>query len=136
MAPPLSHTLQDAGGAVTVTPRAPASATAAGSRYLTEIDAGRWHRGLKDFEHKSVLPSLVAAVLQEPRELRFYMDHLFLKEPGSRLQTGYHQDAPYFTFDCDSAFRAAVCWCPVDKVRAARVLAVRWPCAGRALTAC
>lgn len=41
-----------------------------GGKYLTEIDAGRWHQGLKGFEHTSTLPSVVAAVIQEPHELR------------------------------------------------------------------
>ena len=34
-----------------------------GGKYLTEIDAGRWHQGLKGFEHTSTLPSVVAAAL-------------------------------------------------------------------------
>jgi len=42
------------------------------------------------------------------------MDHLFLKEAGSSLKTGFHQDAPYFPFD--SSVKAAVCWVPVDAV--------------------
>jgi hypothetical protein len=44
-----------------------------GGRYLTEIEAGRWHKGVRDFEHNSVLPSLVASVLGEKTELRFYV---------------------------------------------------------------
>ena len=91
-----------------------------GGRYLTEIEAGRWHRGVQDFELNSVLPTAVATVLGETDKLHFYMDHLFLKEAGSKLQTAWHQDAPYFPFECDAnklhPAKAAVCWVPVDVV--------------------
>ena len=52
-------------------------------RYLTEIDAGRWHPGLRAFELRSSLAAVVAAVLGEETALRFFMDHCFLKEAGS-----------------------------------------------------
>ena len=83
-------------------------------RYLTEIDAGRWHQGLRDFEFNSSLPSIAANVLKT-KELRFFMDHIFLKEGGSGLQTAMHQDLPYFPFQGE---QCAVCWVPVDSVRA------------------
>lgn len=37
----------------------------------------------------------------------------FLKEPGSQLQTAFHQDMPFFNWDGD---QAAVCLVPVDSV--------------------
>lgn len=92
-----------------------------GGRYLTEIDAGRWHRGIRQFELFSDLPPAVAQVLGEGagRYLRFFGDHIFLKEAGSALRTGWHQDTPYFPFHCDASdadAKAAVCWVPVDEV--------------------
>jgi hypothetical protein len=83
-------------------------------RYLTEIDAGRWHRGLRDFEFNSSLPSIAGNLLRT-KELRFFLDHIFLKEGGSGLQTAMHQDLPYFPFQGD---QCAVCWVPVDSVSA------------------
>jgi ectoine hydroxylase-related dioxygenase (phytanoyl-CoA dioxygenase family) len=67
---------------------------------------------LRSFELSSALPGVVAAILRTD-QLRFFVDHIFLKEPGSLLQTAYHQDAPYFPFDGE---QAAVCWVPVDAV--------------------
>ena len=93
-----------------------------GGRYLTELEAGRWHEGVKHFEHHSKLPFAVAQVLEEPSHLHFYMDHIFLKEAGSMLKTAWHQDAPYFPFECNAndpnPGKAAVCWVPVDIVAA------------------
>jgi hypothetical protein len=37
-----------------------------GGRYLTELEAGRWHEGVKHFEHHSNLPFAAAQVLEEP----------------------------------------------------------------------
>ena len=83
-------------------------------RFLTEIEAGRTHRGLREFEHHSTLPVVVGELLGT-RQLRFFGDHCFLKEPGAGLHTAFHQDAPYFRWDGDMA---AVCWVPVDPVTA------------------
>lgn len=81
-------------------------------RFVSDLEAGRWHSGLREFELSSSLPGVVAQVIGA-HELRFYGDHAFLKEPGSLLQTGFHQDAPYFPFEGELV---AVCWVPVDRV--------------------
>ncbi len=81
-------------------------------KFLTEIEAGRTHRGLREFEHHSALPALVGELLGTT-QLRFFGDHCFLKEAGAGLHTAFHQDAPYFRWDGDMA---AVCWVPVDPV--------------------
>lgn len=91
-----------------------AKKTSMDGRYLTEIDAGRWHRGLRDFEFNSSLPSIVGNLLKS-KKVRFFMDHIFLKEGGSGLQTAMHQDLPYFPFQGE---QCAVCWVPVDSVSA------------------
>eukprot|EP01050_Picozoa_sp_SAG11_P008993 SAG11_NODE_821_length_7010_cov_9.308783_3_plen_230_part_00 len=84
-------------------------------KFLTEIEAGRTHRGLREFQHHSALPAVVGDLLGTA-QLRFFGDHCFLKEPGAGLHTAFHQDAPYFRWDGDMA---AVCWVPVDPVTAA-----------------
>lgn len=88
------------------------SGKGSGGKYLTEIEAGRFHKGIRSFEHFSQLPAVVGNLLGT-KVLRFFGDHIFLKEPGSNLQTGFHQDMPYFPWTGD---QAAVCWVPVDSV--------------------
>ena len=83
-------------------------------RYLTELEAGRWNAALRHFELESALPSVVGRLLGT-MELRYFMDHCFLKEAGSAIRTAFHQDAPYFPFEGE---QCAVCWCPVDTVAA------------------
>lgn len=80
-------------------------------RFLAEAEAGRWHDGLRTWEHKSDLPRVVGELLNT-QKVRFFGDHLFLKEAGSKLHTSYHQDYPYFPFEGD---QAAICWVCVDK---------------------
>ena len=93
-----------------------------GGKYLTELEVGRWNKGVRHFEHNSTLPAAVAKAIGETEQLHFYMDHIFLKEAGSKLKTAWHQDAPYFPFDCNAnssnPVKAAVCWVPVDAVAA------------------
>eukprot|EP00966_Prymnesium_polylepis_P302980 6999167-Prymnesium_polylepis.1 len=79
-----------------------------------ELDAGRWHAGLRDFALQSSLPALVAQLLGAS-DVRFFMDHVFLKEGGSQGRTEYHQDLPFFPLAVVGS-QAAVCWLPVDSV--------------------
>ena len=89
-----------------------ASGGAASGRFLTEIDCGRFHSGVRQFQHQSDLPTVLGPLLGT-RTLRFFGDHCFLKEAGSQLHTAFHQDMPFFRWDGD---QAAVCWVPVDSV--------------------
>ncbi|MEQ8697000.1 MAG: phytanoyl-CoA dioxygenase family protein, partial [Bauldia litoralis] len=41
----------------------------------------------------------IAAKLMDAREVRFFFDHLLVKEPGSSAPTPWHQDAPYFPIE-------------------------------------
>lgn len=41
----------------------------------------------------------IAGRLMGARDVRFYFDHLLVKEPGSGAPTPWHQDAPYWTID-------------------------------------
>lgn len=88
-----------------------------GGRFLAEIDAW-WHEGLRHFELCGPLAQVVAAALSTER-LNFYQDHLFNKQGGSALVTGFHQDQPYF---CWSGDQIAVSWTsptPVTKAMGA-----------------
>ena len=108
--------------------------------YLTETNVGRFHHGVREFEHESDLAAVVGPMLGT-KTLRFFGDHCFLKEPNSALRTSFHrervfllpftrllppplpplltavcrcaEDMPYFTWSGD---QAAVCWVPVDTV--------------------
>ena len=53
----------------------------ASGRFLSEIDCW-WHKGLRHFELAGPLPQVVAATLRSV-QLRYYQDHLFMKEAGS-----------------------------------------------------
>lgn len=92
-------------------------------RFLTELDVSRWHHGVRDFTLKSSLPEVVGGLLGESNRenghVRFFNDHAFLKEAGSALQTAWHQDTPYFPFNCGAgSLNLAVCWVPVDVIDA------------------
>lgn len=45
--------------------------------------------------------------------VRFFGDQMFVKEPGTREKTAFHQDATYFEIDGD---QCCVLWIPVDPV--------------------
>ncbi|MFO1194440.1 MAG: phytanoyl-CoA dioxygenase family protein [Rhodoferax sp.] len=66
----------------------------------------------------SALPA-VAARLMDSRQVRLYHDHLLVKEAGTRQETPWHQDQPYYNV----AGRQNVSfWIPVDPVPLASTL--------------
>lgn len=83
-------------------------------RSIVETDAAAWHDGLRHHHVHGPLPEIVAGVSASPK-VNFYADQLFLKEPGSRIRTPFHQDKPYFLVQGGDV---AVCWVPVDVVGA------------------
>jgi ectoine hydroxylase-related dioxygenase (phytanoyl-CoA dioxygenase family) len=54
-----------------------------------------------------------AARLMGARQVRFFYDQMFVKEPGSVAPTPWHQDLPYWPLRGDQ-----ICglWCPLDSV--------------------
>jgi ectoine hydroxylase-related dioxygenase (phytanoyl-CoA dioxygenase family) len=62
---------------------------------------------------QSRVPAIAAALLATPR-LRFYHDHVLVKEGGTRQRTPWHQDQPYYNVDG----RGVSAWIPVDPVPA------------------
>lgn len=54
----------------------------------------------------------VAAALMSG-EVRLYHDHMLVKEPGTKQETPWHQDQPYYNVD---GFNNCSMWAPVDPV--------------------
>lgn len=55
----------------------------------------------------------VAAELMGSRQVRLYHDHMLVKEPGTKQDTPWHQDQPYYDVD---GFNNCSMWAPVDPV--------------------
>jgi hypothetical protein len=55
----------------------------------------------------------IAAALLDSDKVNFFGDQIFVKEPGTRERTAFHQDATYFEIDGD---QCCVLWIPVDPV--------------------
>ncbi len=53
----------------------------------------------------------IAAALLNSEQVNFYGDQIFVKEPGTRERTAFHQDAGYFEIEGD---QCCVLWIPVD----------------------
>jgi ectoine hydroxylase-related dioxygenase (phytanoyl-CoA dioxygenase family) len=81
-------------------------------RSLVETDVSIWSEPMRDHNLNGPLPELVAGLTRSSK-VNFYSDQLFMKEPGSRVRTPFHQDQPYFLLKGD---KVAVCWVPVDRV--------------------
>ncbi len=71
-------------------------------REITEI--GRLARD-------SRLPRIAAQLMSTP-QVRFYHDHVLVKEGGTRQRTPWHQDQPYYNVDGPGVSA----WIPVDPV--------------------
>ena len=59
----------------------------------------------------SRVPAIAAALLATP-EVRFYHDHVLVKEGRTEQRTPWHQDQPYYNVDG----RGVSAWIPVDPV--------------------
>jgi hypothetical protein len=55
----------------------------------------------------------ISAALLGGNQINFFGDQIFVKEPGTRERTAFHQDATYFEIDGD---QCCVLWIPVDPV--------------------
>lgn len=64
-------------------------------RFYSEVFASKRNALLQGFIRGSSLGP-VAAYLMESNEVRFFNDHLLVKEPGTDAPTPWHQDLPYF----------------------------------------
>jgi len=76
------------------------------------LDTGIASR-LKEFRRLSItgaMPEIAAAFLGS-KKVNFFGDQVFVKEPGTRERTAFHQDATYFEIEGD---QCCVMWIPVD----------------------
>ncbi|MBI3435354.1 MAG: phytanoyl-CoA dioxygenase family protein [Proteobacteria bacterium] len=66
-----------------------------------------------DFRNFSLdgAPVEIAAALLDSDQINFFGDQIFVKEPGTRERTAFHQDATYFEIDGD---KCCVLWIPAD----------------------
>jgi ectoine hydroxylase-related dioxygenase (phytanoyl-CoA dioxygenase family) len=64
-----------------------------------------------ELARRSRAPRIAAALMATP-QVRFYHDHVLVKEGGTRQRTPWHQDQPYYNVDG----RGVSAWIPVDPV--------------------
>jgi ectoine hydroxylase-related dioxygenase (phytanoyl-CoA dioxygenase family) len=76
-------------------------------------DFCRWREipQIEQLARHSRVPAVAAALLAT-RQLRFYHDHVLVKEPGTTQRTPWHQDQPYYNVDG----RGVSAWIAVDPV--------------------
>ena len=75
-------------------------ASSAGDPGAFTEDFCRW-REIPEIERLALhsrVPALAAALMATPR-VRFYHDHVLVKEGGTRQRTPWHQDQPYYNVD-------------------------------------
>jgi ectoine hydroxylase-related dioxygenase (phytanoyl-CoA dioxygenase family) len=86
--------------------------------FFTE-DFRRWQDipEIEQLARHSRVPAIAAALLATP-QVRFYHDHVLVKEGRTRQRTPWHQDQPYYNVDG----RGVSAWIPVDPVPAAGCL--------------
>src|SRR5215470_14849400 len=63
-------------------------------------DFCRWREmpGIERLARHSRVPAVAAALMGTP-QVRFYHDHVLVKEGGTRQPTPWHQDQPYYNVD-------------------------------------
>lgn len=78
------------------------------------LDTGCWRRDglVAKLALKSLLPEIAADLLQS-ETIAFYDDQMFVKKPGTRQRTAFHQDYPFFHIE---GTMGCVFWIPVDPV--------------------
>jgi ectoine hydroxylase-related dioxygenase (phytanoyl-CoA dioxygenase family) len=76
-------------------------------------DFCRWQEiaEIERLARHSRVPQIAATLMATP-QVRFYHDHVLVKEGGTRQRTPWHQDQPYYNVDG----RGVSAWIPVDPV--------------------
>ncbi|MGN6793736.1 MAG: phytanoyl-CoA dioxygenase family protein [Streptosporangiaceae bacterium] len=84
-------------------------------------DFCRWQEipAIERLARQSRVPA-IAAALMRTEQVRFYHDHVLVKEGGTRQRTPWHQDQPYYNVDG----LGVSAWIPVDPVPAAGCLEI------------
>lgn len=81
-------------------------------RFLLDTGVAARHREYRSFV-LSGAPTEIAGALLGSEQVRFFGDQLFVKEPGTKERTAFHQDATYFEIQGE---QCCVLWIPVDPV--------------------
>jgi ectoine hydroxylase-related dioxygenase (phytanoyl-CoA dioxygenase family) len=76
-------------------------------------DFCRWREipEIEQLARRSRVPAIAAALMATP-QVRFYHDHVLVKEGRTRQRTPWHQDQPYYNVDG----HGVSAWIPVDPV--------------------
>lgn len=79
-------------------------------RFLLDTGVAARQKAFRRFAINGPGPEIAAALLR-PERLTFFGDQIFVKEPGTRERTAFHQDAGYFEIEGE---QCCVLWMPVD----------------------
>jgi hypothetical protein len=69
-------------------------------------------REFRQFSLNGAAPEIAGSLLGSEK-INFFGDQVFVKEPGTRERTAFHQDATYFEIEGE---KCCVLWIPVDPV--------------------
>ncbi|WP_219320403.1 phytanoyl-CoA dioxygenase family protein [Methylovirgula sp. HY1] len=86
----------------------------ADGRFLLDTGVAARHKPFNRICVHGAAPEIAGALLESER-INFFGDQIFIKEPGTRERTAFHQDASYFDIEGD---QCCVMWIPVDPVTA------------------
>jgi hypothetical protein len=78
--------------------------------FFYDVAAWKKDAGLRDVAFDSALPELAAQLL-DANYVNFWEDTTFVKAPGTRQKTAFHQDLAYFQIDGD---QCVIIWIPLD----------------------
>lgn len=81
-------------------------------RFIYDAAGWRQHDGVRNVALHSRLPE-IAADLLNAQYLNFWEDTTFVKFPGTRQRTVFHQDLNYFQIDGD---QCVIIWLPLDTI--------------------
>ncbi len=80
--------------------------------FLLDTGIAARSREFRQFSLSGAAPEIAAALL-DSNKINFFGDQIFVKEPGTRERTAFHQDATYFEIEGE---KCCVLWVPVDPV--------------------
>jgi hypothetical protein len=80
--------------------------------FLLDTGIAARSREFRQFSLGGAAPEIAAALLDSDK-INFFGDQIFVKEPGTRERTAFHQDATYFEIEGE---KCCVLWIPVDPV--------------------
>lgn len=83
-----------------------------GGHFYVDTDLSARIREIRSFSMSQAAGEIAAALLKSD-QVRLFGDQLFVKEPGTRERTAFHQDASFFPIDGE---QCCVFWIPVDPV--------------------